>query len=278
MKTAFSLLTLRSKYLVPPWPLIRAPRSLQAHGSLESDVGCHDRSLRGRLGDRQPRRRPSARERQGVSPPRSPRASSARDSGRSHFLLSGERCLAAPRARRVASTPGHRPAASLDESDREVTLEAREKAPLLVVASVLRARAPARSRSPTRSAQVRRRLSVQRTRWPSRNPADPPPLPEIGRASRPQVRRHGRAQRALPRHGASPSCAARRAAFADISAVSRLRAHTRKMPLRCRERWTHGAKLVAKLGAKLIAPTRATPRIAPLLRRPPSRARLTPDV
>jgi hypothetical protein len=36
------------------------------------------------------------------------------------------------------------------------------------------------------------------------------------------------------------------------------------MPLRCRERWTtHGAKLVAKLGAKLIAPTRATPRIAP---------------
>jgi hypothetical protein len=42
--------------------------------------------------------------------------------------------------------------------------------------------------------------------------------------------------------------------------------------------WTHGAKLVAKLGAKLIAQTRATPQIAPLLRRPPSRARLTPDV
>jgi hypothetical protein len=33
------------------------------------------------------------------------------------------------------------------------------------------------------------------------------------------------------------------------------------MPLRCRERCTHGAKLVAKL--KLVAPTRATPRIAP---------------
>ena len=169
-----------------------------------------------------------------------PDARSARDSGGSHFLLSGERCLAAPRARRVVSTPDRRPDAFPDGRDRAVTLDAREKAPLLVVPSVLRARAPSRSRSPTCSAPVRRRLDVHRTRraplGASLDPADPPPTSETGRASRPQVRRHGRAQRAFPRHGASPSRAARRAAFADISAVSRLRAHTRKIPLRCRER------------------------------------------
>ena len=137
-----------------------------------------------------------------------PDARSARDSGGSHFLLSGERCLAAPRARRVVSTPDRRPDAFPDGRDRAVTLDTREKAPLLVVPSVLRARAPSRSRSPTCSAPVRRRLDVHRTRRAplraSLDPADPPPTSETGRASRPQVRRHGRAQRALPRHGASP--------------------------------------------------------------------------
>ena len=140
-----------------------------------------------------------------------------RDSGRSHFLLSGERCLAAPRARRVASPPDRRPAAFRDGRDRAATLDAREKPPLPVVPSVLRARAPARSRSPTRSARsavgwtsttvrVRRRFARAGT------PLTPRPFPETGRASRPQVRRHGRAQRALPRHGASPSRAASGAA------------------------------------------------------------------
>jgi len=124
-------------------------------------------------------------------------------------LLSGERCLAAPRARRVASPPDRRPAAFRDGRDRAATLDAREKPPLPVVPSVLRARAPARSRSPTRSARsavgwtsttvrVRRRFARAGT------PLTPRPPPETGRASRPQVRRHGRAQRALPRHGASP--------------------------------------------------------------------------
>ena len=53
----------------------------------------------------------------------------------------------------------------------------------------------------------RRWLDVTRPPAPLRaspDPADPPAPPETGRASRPQVRRHGRAQRALPRHGASP--------------------------------------------------------------------------
>ena len=64
---------------------------------------------------------------------------------------------------------------------------------------------------------VRRWLDVHdRPRSPplraSRDPADPPPPPETGRASRPQVRRHSRAQRGPPRHGASPSRAARGAA------------------------------------------------------------------
>jgi hypothetical protein len=132
-------------------------------------------------------------------------------------LLSGERCLAAPRARRVASPPDRRPAAFRDGRDRAATLDAREKPPLPVVPSVLRARAPARSRSPTRSARsavgwtsttvrVRRRFARAGT------PLTPRPPPETGRASRPQVRRHSRAQRAPPRHGASPSRAARGAA------------------------------------------------------------------
>ena len=135
----------------------------------------------------------------------------------SHFLLSGERCLAAPRARRVASPPDRRPAAFRDGRDRAATLDAREKPPLPVVPSVLRARAPARSRSPTRSARsavgwtsttvrVRRRFARAGT------PLTPRPPPETGRASRPQVRRHSRAQRGPPRHGASPSRAARGAA------------------------------------------------------------------
>jgi len=201
-------------------------------------------------------------------------------------LLSGERCLAAPRARRAASTPARRPAAFPDGRDRAVTLDAREKPPLLVVPSVLRARAPARSRSPSRSAPVavgwtspvrRPRFARARTPLTPRPPGNRPRVPSASPSPRPRSASPPSAWCVPSRAAAAP-----RAAFADISAVSRLRAHTRKMPLRCRERWTHGAKLVAKLGAmrKLIAPTRATPRIAPLLRRPffPSRARLTPDV
>ena len=104
----------------------------------------------------------------------------------SHFLLSGERCLAAPRARRAASTPARRPAAFSDGRNRAVTLDAREKPPLLVVPSVLRARAPARSRSPSRSAPVA-------VGWTS-----PVRRPRFARARTPLTPRPPRKQAARP--------------------------------------------------------------------------------
>lgn len=121
---------------------------------------------------------------------------------------------------------------------------------------------------------VRRpRFARARTPLTPRPPGNRPRVPSASPSPRPRSASPPSAWCVPSRAAAAP-----RAAFADISAVSRLRAHTRKMPLRCPERWPHGAKLVAKLGAKLIAQTRATPQIAPLLRRPPSHARLTPDV
>ena len=197
-------------------------------------------------------------------------------------MLSGERCLAAPRARRAASTPARRPAAFPDGRDRAVTPDAREKPPLLVVPSVLRARAPARSRSPSRSAPVavgwtspvrRPRFARARTPLTPRPPGNRPRVPSASPSPRPRSASPPSAWCVPSRAAAAP-----RAAFADISAVSRLRAHTRKMPLRCR---TSGGRTARSSSRRKNAPTRATPRIAPLLRRPffPSRARFfTPDV
>jgi hypothetical protein len=113
----------------------------------------------------------------------------------SHFLLSGERCLAAPRARCAVSTPARRPAAFPDGRDRAVTLDAREKPPLLVVPSVLRARAPARSRSPSRSAPVavgwtspvrRPRFARARTPLTPRPPGNRPRVPSASPSPQPR--------------------------------------------------------------------------------------------
>lgn len=165
----------------------------------------------------------------------------------SHFLLSGERCLAAPRARRVASPPDRRPAAFRDGRDRAATLDAREKPPLPVVPSVLRARAPARSRSPSRSASVAVGWTspVRRPRFArARTPLTPrPPRKQAARPVRKSVATAALSEAPLGmvRPPREPRAAPRAAFAADISAVSRLRAHTRKMPLR--ERASRGARV-----------------------------------
>ena len=156
-----------------------------------------------------------------------PDASSARRSGRTFAI---RRDVWRRRARRAASTPARRPTAFPDGRDRAVTLDAREKPPLLVVPSVLRARAPARSRSPSRSAPVAVGWTspVRRPRFArARTPLTPAPRKQAARPVRKSV-----ATAALSEPSSawcvSRAAAAARRIQADASAVSRLRAHTRK--------------------------------------------------